>query len=48
MLPKHFNHGPEFQSLWARLRREVSALQRKGYYGDGEPYTLVITIHYPR
>ena len=29
------NHGPDFQKLWAQLRREVQDLQRKGYYGDG-------------
>ncbi|TDL25486.1 WLM-domain-containing protein [Rickenella mellea] len=32
---KHMNHGPAFQKLWAQLRREVKALQDKGYYGDG-------------
>ncbi|KLO09895.1 WLM-domain-containing protein [Schizopora paradoxa] len=32
---KHMNHGPDFQKLWAQLRREVKALQDKGYYGDG-------------
>ncbi len=29
------NHGPAFQKLWTQLRREVKALQDKGYYGDG-------------
>lgn len=29
------DHGPAFQALWTRLRREVRQLQDKGYYGDG-------------
>ncbi|KAI0264513.1 WLM domain-containing protein [Gloeopeniophorella convolvens] len=32
---KHMNHGSDFQALWSQLRREVVALQAKGYYGDG-------------
>ncbi|OBZ72449.1 DNA-dependent metalloprotease WSS1 [Grifola frondosa] len=32
---KHMNHGPAFQTLWAKLRSDVRALQSKGYYGDG-------------
>ncbi|KAL4252307.1 DNA-dependent metalloprotease WSS1-like protein [Abortiporus biennis] len=32
---KHMNHGPAFQALWAKLRKEVKELQLKGYYGDG-------------
>ncbi|KAI0367791.1 WLM-domain-containing protein [Pilatotrama ljubarskyi] len=32
---KHMNHGPAFQALWAKLRRDVRELQSKGYYGDG-------------
>ncbi|KAI9512026.1 WLM-domain-containing protein [Russula earlei] len=32
---KHMNHGPDFQALWSQLRKEVMALQAKGYYGDG-------------
>lgn len=32
---KHMNHGPGFQALWSRLRKEVVALQARGYYGDG-------------
>ena len=30
------NHGADFQALWTQLRKEVIALQAKGYYGDGE------------
>lgn len=30
------NHGPGFQALWDQLRKEVVALQAKGYYGDGK------------
>jgi hypothetical protein len=30
------NHGRDFQKLWAQLRSEVTALQAKGYFGDGE------------
>jgi hypothetical protein len=29
------NHGADFQTLWSQLRKEVIALQTKGYYGDG-------------
>lgn len=29
------NHGADFQALWSQLRKEVIALQVKGYYGDG-------------
>ncbi|CAL1716689.1 unnamed protein product [Somion occarium] len=32
---KYMNHGPAFQALWARLRRDVRELQNRGYYGDG-------------
>jgi hypothetical protein len=32
---QHMNHGSDFQSLWSQLRKEVVALQAKGYYGDG-------------
>jgi hypothetical protein len=32
---QHMNHGSDFQALWSQLRREVIALQAKGYYGDG-------------
>ncbi|KAI9461719.1 WLM-domain-containing protein [Lactarius psammicola] len=32
---KHMNHGPGFQALWNQLRKEVVALQARGYYGDG-------------
>ncbi|CCM00098.1 uncharacterized protein FIBRA_02125 [Fibroporia radiculosa] len=32
---QHMNHGPAFQTLWTKLRREVRELQDKGYYGDG-------------
>ena len=32
---QHMNHGREFQKLWAQLRSEVSALQARGYFGDG-------------
>ncbi|KAI0001516.1 WLM domain-containing protein [Russula compacta] len=32
---KYMNHGPDFQALWSQLRKEVIALQAKGYYGDG-------------
>lgn len=32
---KHMNHGADFQALWSQLRKEVIALQTKGYYGDG-------------
>ncbi|KAI0303834.1 WLM domain-containing protein [Multifurca ochricompacta] len=32
---KHMNHGPDFQALWSQLRKEVIALQARGYYGDG-------------
>ncbi|KAH9849702.1 WLM domain-containing protein [Lenzites betulinus] len=32
---EHMNHGPAFQALWTKLRNDVIALQRKGYYGDG-------------
>ncbi|KAG8916890.1 hypothetical protein FRC02_003489, partial [Tulasnella sp. 418] len=34
-LQQHMNHLPPFQRLWAQLRSEVHALQRKGYFGDG-------------
>jgi hypothetical protein len=30
------NHGPAFQALWNQLRKEVVALQSRGYYGDGK------------
>jgi len=30
------NHGPGFQALWNQLRKEVVALQARGYYGDGK------------
>ena len=33
---QHMNHGPGFQALWNQLRKEVVALQAKGYYGDGK------------
>lgn len=36
MIPKHMNHGPQFQALWKRLREEVRQLQNRGYYGDGK------------
>lgn len=29
------NHGPAFQALNAKLRKEVRDLQNKDYYGDG-------------
>ena len=29
------NHGRDFQRLWSQLRDEVSALQARGYFGDG-------------
>ncbi|KAK7690690.1 hypothetical protein QCA50_005789 [Cerrena zonata] len=32
---KHMNHGPGFQALNTKLRKEVRDLQNKGYYGDG-------------
>jgi DNA-dependent metalloprotease WSS1 len=32
---QHMNHGPDFQALWSQLRKDVVALQAKGYYGDG-------------
>ncbi|KAI9440061.1 WLM domain-containing protein [Lactarius indigo] len=32
---EHMNHGPGFQALWNQLRKEVVALQARGYYGDG-------------
>jgi hypothetical protein len=33
---QHMNHGPAFQDLWNQLRKEVVALQARGYYGDGK------------
>ncbi|KAH9068318.1 WLM-domain-containing protein [Lactarius deliciosus] len=32
---QHMDHGPGFQALWNLLRKEVVALQARGYYGDG-------------
>ena len=38
------NHGPGFQALNARLRKEVRELQDKGYYGDGTPLSYDSTF----
>ena len=36
------NHGADFQALWSQLRKEVIALQAKGYYGDGNDKAILL------
>jgi hypothetical protein len=41
---QHMNHGSDFQSLWSQLRKEVVALQAKGYYGDGNDEVIPLLV----
>jgi hypothetical protein len=39
------NHGPEFWAYYRRLKREVYALQRAKYFGDGQDLSLPLPLY---
>jgi DNA-dependent metalloprotease WSS1 len=40
----HMHHGPSFWAYYHELKREVQALQRAKYFGDGVYYEAHYTI----
>ena len=47
----HMHHGPSFWAYYHELKREVQALQRANYFGDGETLTefcIAKSTHLPK
>lgn len=40
------NHGSSFWAYYRELKREVQALQRANYFGDGKHYEEVVVLRF--